>query len=126
MAMSGRIFLRAFKGLSFLVPRFSFLVSRSSYLLPMPVPLSDIEIQRELSALPGWTRRGQTLVKTWTFPAFPAGIDWVRRVADVAEAMNHHPDIDIRYTRVTATLSTHSSGGITVKDIELAKKMDSL
>jgi 4a-hydroxytetrahydrobiopterin dehydratase len=89
-------------------------------------PLSDIEIQRELGALPGWARRGNTLVKSFTFPAFPIGIDWVRRVADLAESMSHHPDIDIRYTRITATLSTHESGGITSKDIALAKGIDAL
>lgn len=87
-------------------------------------PLSDIEIQRELGSLPGWARRGNALIKTYTFPTFPAGIDWVRRVADVAEAMNHHPDIDIRYTKVTLTLSTHDSGGITTKDITLARRID--
>lgn len=87
-------------------------------------PLSDIEIQRELGSLPGWARRGNALVKTYTFPTFPAAIDWVRRVADVAEAMNHHPDIDIRYTKVTLTLSTHDSGGITTKDITLARRID--
>lgn len=89
-------------------------------------PLSDIEIQRELGALPGWARRGNTLVKSYTFNAFPAGVDWVRRVADLAESMNHHPDIDIRYTKITATLSTHDSGGITTKDIALAKGIDAL
>jgi 4a-hydroxytetrahydrobiopterin dehydratase len=92
----------------------------------MPVPLSDIEIQRELGALPGWVRRAHALVKTWTFPTFAEGIAWVRRVADVAESMDHHPDLDIRYTKVTATLSTHSSGGITARDIELARRMDAL
>jgi 4a-hydroxytetrahydrobiopterin dehydratase len=88
--------------------------------------LSDIEIQRELGALPGWARRGNTLVKSFTFPAFPTGIDWVRRVADLAESMNHHPDIDIRHTKITTTLSTHESGGITSKDIALAKGIDAL
>lgn len=92
--------------------------------MPATPPLSDIEIQRELGSLPGWVRRGNALVKTYTFAAFPAGIDWVRRVADVAESMNHHPDIDIRYTKVTVTLSTHDSGGITAKDITLARRID--
>ncbi|MBK6489112.1 MAG: 4a-hydroxytetrahydrobiopterin dehydratase [Gemmatimonadetes bacterium] len=91
-----------------------------------PPLLSDIEIQRELGTLPGWARRGATLLKTFTFPAFPAGVDWVRRVADVAESMNHHPDIDIRYTKITVTLSTHDSGGITGKDIALARALDGL
>ncbi len=90
------------------------------------LPLSDIEIQRELGSLPGWARRGQSLVKTFTFPAFPAGIDWVRRAADAAESMNHHPDIDIRYTRIMVTLSTHDAGGITTKDLALARALDAL
>lgn len=94
--------------------------------MPASPLLSDIEIQRELGSLPGWARRGGTLVKTYTFPAFPAGIDWVRRAADAAESMNHHPDIDIRYTRITVTLSTHDSGGITTKDLALARALDSL
>lgn len=65
-------------------------------------------------------------MKTYAFNSFPAGIDWVRRAADVAESMNHHPDIDIRYTKVTLALSTHDSGGITAKDIALAKALEAL
>lgn len=94
--------------------------------MPASPLLSDIEIQRELGSLPGWARRGGTLVKTYTFPAFPAGIDWIRRAADAAESMNHHPDIDIRYTRITVTLSTHDSGGITTKDLALARALEAL
>ncbi|HNV74568.1 MAG: 4a-hydroxytetrahydrobiopterin dehydratase [Gemmatimonadetes bacterium] len=94
--------------------------------MPASPLLSDIEIQRELGSLPGWARRGGTLVKTYTFPAFPAGIDWIRRAADAAESMSHHPDIDIRYTRITVTLSTHDSGGITTKDLALARALDAL
>ena len=94
--------------------------------MPASPLLSDIEIQRELGSLPGWARRGGTLVKTYTFPACPAGIDWIRRAADAAESMSHHPDIDIRYTRITVTLSTHDSGGITTKDLALARALDAL
>ncbi len=90
---------------------------------PSPL-LSDIEIQRELGTLPGWARRGSALVKTYTFPAFPAAVDWVRRVADVAESKQHHPDIDIRYTKITVSLSSHDSGGITGKDIMLARAIE--
>jgi len=94
--------------------------------MPASSLLSDIEIQRELGTLPGWARRGTSLLKTYTFAAFPAGVDWIRRVADVAESMNHHPDIDIRYTKISVTLSTHDSGGITSKDIALARAIDAL
>lgn len=86
--------------------------------------ISDIEIKRELGNLPGWTRRGESLVKTYSFATFPAGIGFVNRVAEAAEKMDHHPDLDIRYTKVTAVLSTHSAGGITANDVALAKEMD--
>jgi 4a-hydroxytetrahydrobiopterin dehydratase len=86
--------------------------------------LSDIAIQRELGRLPGWSRRGDALVKSYQFPAFLRGIDFVNRVAQAAEAADHHPDVDIRYTKVTCTLSTHSAGGITQKDLDLAAEIE--
>jgi len=92
-----------------------------------PIPrLSDIDIQRELARLPGWSRRGDVLVKTYQFPTFRAGIDFVSRVARAADAADHHPDIDIRYTKVVCTLSTHSAGGITAKDLALAFEIEQL
>jgi 4a-hydroxytetrahydrobiopterin dehydratase len=90
----------------------------------MATLLSDIEIQRELGTLPGWARRGQSLTKSYEFTTFPAAIAFVHRVADAAEKMNHHPDLDIRYTRVTCHLSTHSAGGITRRDFSLAAAID--
>ncbi len=90
------------------------------------VRLSDIEIQRELGTLAGWTRKGNALVKTFVFATFPKGIIFVTRVADAAEDMQHHPDLDIRYTKITASLSTHDSGGITQNDIALAREMEKL
>ena len=86
--------------------------------------LSDIGIQRELGGLPGWSRRGDSLTKTYRFPTFPASITFVTRVADVAESMDHHPDIDIRWRTVTFALVTHSEGGITQKDVEMAAEID--
>lgn len=86
--------------------------------------LSDIAIQRELGRLPGWSRRGDALVKSHQFAAFLDGIAFVQRVAEAAEAADHHPDIDIRYTKVTCTLSTHSAGGITQKDLDLAAEIE--
>lgn len=88
--------------------------------------LSDIEIQRELNLLEGWSRKAETLVKVFEFPTFPAGIAWVTRVAAAAEKANHHPDLDIRYTKISAQLSTHDSGGITARDFALARTMDEL
>ena len=90
----------------------------------MPAKLSDVEIQRSLGALPGWSRRGDALAKTFTFPRFGDGIAFVAKVAGMADAMDHHPDIDIRYTRVTFSLSTHSAGGITQLDLDLATRIE--
>lgn len=86
--------------------------------------LSDLEIQRALATLPGWSRRGDALTKTFTFERFADGIRFVDRVAAAADEMNHHPDIDIRYTKITATLSTHDAGGITQSDLDLAQKIE--
>ena len=92
--------------------------------MPPAERLSDIAIQRELGRLPGWSRRGDTLVKSYPFPTFLRGVEFVNRVARVAEAADHHPDLDIRYTKVTCTLSTHSAGGITQKDLDLAGEIE--
>ena len=86
--------------------------------------LPDLDIQRALGKLPGWSRKGDALAKTFKLRTFPAAIELVNRVADAAERANHHPDIDIRYTAVTFTLSTHDAGGITQKDIDLAGEIE--
>jgi 4a-hydroxytetrahydrobiopterin dehydratase len=86
--------------------------------------LSDIEIQRALGTRAGWSRRGNALTRTFEFPTFAAGIAFVNRIAAVADKMDHHPDIDIRYTKVSCMLSTHSAGGITSKDFKLAEAID--
>ncbi len=86
--------------------------------------LSDIAIQRELGNLPGWSRRGDVITKTFQFRNFLTGINFVTAVAKAAEAVDHHPDIDIRYTKIICSLSTHSAGGITQKDLDLATQID--
>jgi 4a-hydroxytetrahydrobiopterin dehydratase len=86
--------------------------------------LSDISIQRELGNLPGWSRRGDVITKTFQFREFLTGIDFVVAVAKAADAADHHPDIDIRYTKVICSLSTHSAGGITQQDLDMAKKIE--
>lgn len=91
---------------------------------PMRQKLSDLEIQRALGRLAGWARRGETLVKAYTFERFADGIAFVDRVAVAADSMDHHPDIDIRYTKVTIVLSTHDAGGITKTDLELADEIE--
>jgi Pterin-4a-carbinolamine dehydratase len=64
------------------------------------------------------------LVKTFTWPTFAAGIAFVQRVARIADSADHHPDIDIRYTKIMCSLSTHDAGGITEKDLALAKAIE--
>lgn len=106
--------------------RYGICFSRTTDDPVMASKLSDIEIQRALSARAGWTRRGNALTRTFEFPTFPAAIAFVSRIAEVAEGMNHHPDIDIRYVKITCSLSTHSAGGITSKDFKLAEAIDEL
>ena len=86
--------------------------------------LSDLEIQRALGRLPGWARRGDTLTKTYTFGSFADGIAFVGRVAKAADARNHRPDIDIRYTKITCMLTTHDAGGVTDADLKLAEDVE--
>ena len=86
--------------------------------------LSDIEIQRDLGSLQGWSRKGDVLTRTYAFRNFLQSIEFVNRVATLAESANHHPDIDIRYSKVTLTLSTHDAGGITSNDVNLARAID--
>ena len=82
--------------------------------------LTDDEVTRQLADLPGWQREGDTLVATVRAPDFPAAIRVVTAVADDAERMNHHPDIDIRWRTTRWLLTTHDAGGLTQLDVELA------
>ena len=86
--------------------------------------LTQAEIDDALRELPGWSIRNGMLVKTYEHGTFPEAIVFVNAVAHLAELANHHPDIDIRYTTITMTLSTHSAGGLTGLDFELAAKID--
>ncbi|MGH9280032.1 MAG: 4a-hydroxytetrahydrobiopterin dehydratase [Acidimicrobiales bacterium] len=86
--------------------------------------LKHHEVDEVLSDLSGWERDGDQIVREWTFPTFRDAISFVVRVSYEAEQVNHHPDIDIRYNRVRLALSTHSEGGITGNDIDLARTLD--
>lgn len=86
--------------------------------------LNDGQITTALQGLTGWHRAGDAIVRTAELPGFPAAIEAVRAVAEIAEARDHHPDIDIRWRTVTFRCSTHSAGGITSQDIELAGQID--
>jgi len=90
----------------------------------MAVKLSDDEVGQRLKALAGWAREGNAIRKSFSFGKFAEGIRFVDRVAVAADAMDHHPDVDIRYTTITMTLSTHSAGGLTGKDFDLAERIE--
>lgn len=88
--------------------------------------LSDDQVDAALPELDGWERADGALRRSVTFPGFLDGIEAVRRVAEHAEAADHHPDIDIRWRTVTFVLVTHSEGGITDKDVAMAREIDAL
>ncbi len=88
--------------------------------------LSDDDVDAAARTLDGWHRADGALRRSITFDSFLDGIDGVRRVAELAERADHHPDIDIRWRTVNLALSTHSEGGITDKDVELARQIDAL
>jgi len=85
--------------------------------------LSDAEIDSRLDRLPGWERRGDEIRRTFSFADFSGSLAFVNRVGALAEAMDHHPDIDIRYSKVTLTLTTHDAGGLTARDLALAEQI---
>jgi 4a-hydroxytetrahydrobiopterin dehydratase len=86
--------------------------------------LDEMDITLAMARAAGWERRGDTIARTFSFTDFRAAMAFVNRVADEAESVDHHPDIDIRYNRVTLTLSTHSAGGLTAMDFDLARRAD--
>jgi 4a-hydroxytetrahydrobiopterin dehydratase len=89
--------------------------------------LNDSEVSRELSGLSNWRRVAgdePAIAATYELTDFVAALDFVNQVGHEAELMNHHPDIDIRWNKVTLVLSTHSEGGLTQNDIELAHRIN--
>jgi 4a-hydroxytetrahydrobiopterin dehydratase len=88
--------------------------------------LTASQIKTSLSSVPDWKKKGAAITRTYQFKDFPAAIKFVNAVAKPAEKAWHHPDIDIRWNKVTLTLSTHDAGGLTEKDFSLAKKFDRL
>ncbi|MGL5864400.1 MAG: 4a-hydroxytetrahydrobiopterin dehydratase [Dermatophilaceae bacterium] len=85
--------------------------------------LTDDEVTTQLATLPGWRRDGDTLRTSIAAPDFPAAIRVVAAVAEEAEQMQHHPDIDIRWRTTHWLLTTHDAGGLTQLDIELAHRI---
>jgi len=92
----------------------------------MPRLLTSEEVSQELKKLNGWKARGRFLTKKFKFENFMDGIHFVNAVAAAAEKLEHHPDIAIRYTDVKLSLQTHSEGGVTKWDVQLARAIDGL
>ena len=88
--------------------------------------LNAAQIKSALATVPDWSKRGKTITRTFVFKDFPAAIKFVNAVAKLAEKAWHHPDIDIRWNKVTLVLTTHDEGGLTAKDFELASAFDRL
>jgi 4a-hydroxytetrahydrobiopterin dehydratase len=88
--------------------------------------LTPKQIKDAMRAVPGWRRKGQSIKRTYEFMNFPGAIKFVHAIARLAEKAWHHPDIDIRWNKVTLTLTTHDEGGLTRKDFEMAAKCDEL
>ena len=88
--------------------------------------LEENEIDEHLGELDGWERSGNQIEKTFSLKNFIESVGFINKIAILAEKADHHPDILILYNKVKITLSTHSEGGITVKDINLAKEIENL
>jgi len=88
--------------------------------------LEQAQITAALQEIPDWRQSADTIIRTLEFADFGDALVFVNRVAALAEGANHHPDIDIRYSKVTLSLSSHDAGGLTKKDFNLAKEVDAL
>ena len=88
--------------------------------------LNAFQIKSALGKIPDWKKKASVISRKFQFKDFPAAMKFVNAVAKVAEKEQHHPDIDIRWNKVTLALTTHDAGGLTEKDFALAKKSDAL
>jgi 4a-hydroxytetrahydrobiopterin dehydratase len=88
--------------------------------------LSDEEIDQQLGGLDGWEREGDAIERTFKLDDFKGSVDFVNRLTPEAEDMNHHPDLAISWNEVTVTITTHSEGGLTANDFELARRIATL
>ncbi len=88
--------------------------------------LDEDEIDALLRDLPGWERDGDTIAKAFDRGDFAGSVEFVNRLMPVAEEMNHHPDLEISWSTVTVSISTHSEGGLTAADFELARRIETL
>ncbi len=107
---------------------------RASAKAPQPIPENSFSVELleesavliSLATVPQWKRSGGAISRTFQFQDFPAAIKFVNAVAALAEAAQHHPDLDVRWNRVALVFTTHSAGGLTEKDFGLARQCDAL
>ncbi len=92
----------------------------------MGFPLPDADVDKALASLPYWTRNGSLIERTFQFDDFSNSMKFVNHVAEIAEQANHHPDITINFNKVKLSLTSHDSGGITQRDLNLASKVSKL
>ena len=90
----------------------------------MSTVLSTSEVDQALQKLPGWSRQGKAVERVFQFGNFLEAMEFVNKIAVAAEAANHHPDITISYNKVTLSLVSHDSGGVTQRDIRMAEKIN--
>jgi 4a-hydroxytetrahydrobiopterin dehydratase len=88
--------------------------------------LTDEQIKQTLGSLSGWQQQGKAIQRVFEFPDFKASMQFVNKIAEAAEQANHHPDIDIRYNKVTMALVSHDSGGVTQRDVRMAQKINEI
>ncbi len=91
-----------------------------------PTKLTEAEISQALHAVPAWARSGGQIERTFVFKDFLGSMTFVNQIAQYAEKVQHHPDILVRWNKVTLSVSTHDCGGISIKDFDLAKAADAM
>jgi 4a-hydroxytetrahydrobiopterin dehydratase len=94
--------------------------------VPRPLRLSPDDVTAALSTLPLWSGGVDGIERTLELPSFRAAVEAISMIADVAEELDHHPDMDLRWTRVRVAVVTHSAGGLTELDLQLARRVDVL
>jgi len=87
--------------------------------------LSDTDIESRVSALDGWERDGDAIVKTFELSDFVGSVEFVRKLVEPAEELGHHPDLSISWNKVSVSITTHAAGGLTENDFVLARRIDS-
>ena len=94
--------------------------------MPGPTPLSPDELGSALTDLPLWSGDGEGIRRTVELPTFRDAVTAITKIADIAEELDHHPDVDLRWRTLHLTLVSHSAGGVTANDLELARRIDAL